>query len=713
MNLSVTEASPAPAPGPLKFLYPGGSRPLEGYTIKRGVGRGGFGEVYFATSDAGKEVALKLIRRNLDIELRGVTQCLNLKHPHLIGLYDIRQDEQDDYWVVMEYVSGESLEAIIARNGEGVAAGEALRFLRGIAAGVAYLHDRGIVHRDLKPGNIFLDEGLIKIGDYGLSKFISASRRSGQTESVGTVHYMAPEIVNGKYGKEIDIYALGIIFYEMLTGRVPYEGESVGEVLMKHLTAEPDLRDVPEPYRTVIGRLLCKDPEKRYSTVQAMLEDLDARLAGRAPVVLADAPAPENAPAKVVLAEIRPEPTSSAPRARTQPQGEPKPRRLTKSSSDQVVGGVCGGFASYFGIDPLWIRVPLAILVFVASGIPVLVYVLLLCLMPDDEEAEAEAETSGFSAAIDVAAIAAGLLRLLVALIFGVGAGLVTGGVAVALMGHTHAAYFVGPGAGLIIAGLAAFLLLRRIESTLPLVLVSLLLGGGIGLLTGACALGLTDRHEFAALVGVGVGFLTAGTMMTAMQLAFARSPWRILSPILSGVGVGSLTTGLAMSQWGDAAYVLGPGAGFLVCGVEAYLLLFSPWASQSLQRGALARMVERKAPWINGAVVGSVFLGGVGLALVTVTGTPRQVAFMGTGFSNPGASCYLGCGSRATVNVSINRRGLFEHRQLCEVHARQAAWEAEQNGYPYTIFDLATGQERTDLKRRATSAPRSVDGKH
>ncbi len=126
--------------------------------------------------------------------------------------------------------------------------------MHGIAAGVAYLHDHGIVHRDLKPGNIFADEGIVKIGDYGLSKFISCSRRSGQTESVGTVHYMAPEIANGRYGKEIDIYALGIILFEMLTGHVPFEGESVGEVLMKHLTAEPDVSRVAEPYRTIVAR---------------------------------------------------------------------------------------------------------------------------------------------------------------------------------------------------------------------------------------------------------------------------------------------------------------------------------------------------------------------------------------------------------------------------------------------------------------------------
>ncbi len=228
--------------GPLRFSYATGSRPLDGFTIKRGIGRGGFGEVYFAVSDGGKEVAIKLIRHNLDVELRGVMHCLNLKHPNLIALYDVKQDDQDNTWVIMEYATGESLEEVVRRSPNGLPVDEALDWMHGIAAGVGYLHDHGIVHRDLKPGNIFRDDGVVKLGDYGLSKFISCSRRSGQTESIGTVHYMAPEVANGRYGKEIDIYALGIILFEMLTGRVPFEGESVGEVLMKHLTAEPSAR---------------------------------------------------------------------------------------------------------------------------------------------------------------------------------------------------------------------------------------------------------------------------------------------------------------------------------------------------------------------------------------------------------------------------------------------------------------------------------------
>ncbi len=267
-------AEPAAAPPARRFFYASGAKPLTGYTIKRGVGQGGFGDVYYAVSDAGKEVALKLIRRNLDVELRGIRQCLNLKHPNLLSLFDIRQDDQGDTWVVMEYVAGDCLETLLEAKPHGLPPSAALAWIHGIGRAVAYLHDHGIVHRDLKPGNVFCDEGVVKVGDYGLSKFISCSRRSGHTESVGTVHYMAPEVANGRYGKEIDVYAMGVMLYETLTGRVPFEGESVGEVLMKHLTARPDVSMLSEPYRSVVARALEKDPALRYRTAGELLAAL-------------------------------------------------------------------------------------------------------------------------------------------------------------------------------------------------------------------------------------------------------------------------------------------------------------------------------------------------------------------------------------------------------------------------------------------------------
>jgi serine/threonine protein kinase len=260
-----------PKAGVMKFAYATGSRPLDGYTIKRGVGIGGFGDVYFAISDAGKEVALKRIQRSMDVEVRGVSQCLNLKHINLISLFDIKYDDEGQAWVVMEYVTGESLKDVIDRNPNGMPLSEVEDWFGQIASGVAYLHDHGIVHRDLKPGNIFVDEDTVKIGDYGLSKYISCSRRSGQTESVGTFHYMAPEIGKGVYGKEIDVYALGIMLYEMLSGSVPFEGESSQEIIMKHLTAEPNVDKVEERFRLVIRKALFKDPEQRYSSVTEML----------------------------------------------------------------------------------------------------------------------------------------------------------------------------------------------------------------------------------------------------------------------------------------------------------------------------------------------------------------------------------------------------------------------------------------------------------
>ncbi len=260
----------------MSFRFSQGDRPLPGYTIQRGVGRGGFGEVYYATSDGGKEVALKYLRENPAIEVRGAQHCLNLKSPYLVDLHDIRQNADGEFFVIMEFVHGSSLRDLMNSEPHGLGPQKAAYLVREIGKGLAYLHDRGIVHRDLKPGNIFYEDGYVKIGDYGLSKVMAASQHSGQTISVGTVHYMAPEVGSGNYDKTIDIYALGVILYEMVLGKVPFAGSSMGEVLMKHLTAQPAVDELPEPFPQVIRKALAKEPRDRYQSVQEMMTDLFA-----------------------------------------------------------------------------------------------------------------------------------------------------------------------------------------------------------------------------------------------------------------------------------------------------------------------------------------------------------------------------------------------------------------------------------------------------
>ena len=255
-----------------EFRYQHGDRPLEGYTIQHGVGRGGFGEVYYALSDSGRQVALKAVQNDQVVELRGIAHCMNLKSPHLVAIFDVRYGDGGAPFVLMEYVAGPSLRRLLDESPGGLGPARSAFFLREIGKGLTYLHDCGIVHRDLKPHNVFYEDGYVKIGDYSLSKAMSASQHSGHTMTVGTVHYMAPEISRGRYDRSVDIYAMGVILYEMLTGRPPHVGETPGEILMKHLTGEPDVSGVPEPFASVVRKAMATDPADRYATVQEMVD---------------------------------------------------------------------------------------------------------------------------------------------------------------------------------------------------------------------------------------------------------------------------------------------------------------------------------------------------------------------------------------------------------------------------------------------------------
>ncbi len=262
----------------MSFTYGHGDRPLHGYTVLRAVGRGAFGEVYFARSDAGREVALKRLIANAEVELRGVKDCMNLKNPHLVTIFDVRTGTDGRPYVIMEYMDGPSLRDELNDNPQGLPQERVLFYLQGIADALSCLHSRGIVHRDLKPENIFLDEGYVKVGDYGLAKHIRVSSPGKQTVHLGTVQYMAPEIATGSYDHRVDLYSLGVILYEMLTGRLPFTGADLYEIALKHISQKPDLKALPEHFRPVVEKTLAKDPKSRFHSIAALMEELRARL---------------------------------------------------------------------------------------------------------------------------------------------------------------------------------------------------------------------------------------------------------------------------------------------------------------------------------------------------------------------------------------------------------------------------------------------------
>jgi len=248
------------------YRFQSGDRPLPGVQIERPVDRGGFGEVYCGVTDQGKQVALKWLWQHSPVELRGVRECLNFRHPHLVQVHDIRQGSGGEIWVVMEWVEGFDLANVLRQNPQGVSPRQVADWLRQLAGALDYLHQRGVVHRDLKPGNLLLEEGRIKLGDFGLAKQIWPISGGPHSECVGTVHYMAPEVARGQYGPASDVYSLAVLAYELLCGQVPFPGETPAEVLMKHLVEAPRLERVSTVLQPLFDRALAKDPARRPTT---------------------------------------------------------------------------------------------------------------------------------------------------------------------------------------------------------------------------------------------------------------------------------------------------------------------------------------------------------------------------------------------------------------------------------------------------------------
>jgi serine/threonine protein kinase len=268
---------------------------LTGFEIVGKLGGGVFGLVFKARKESiGKDYAVKFLKVD-DVsvrdavlrEIENVSLFAQVDHPNLVSIEDRGVVDGIPY-VVMNYAGQETLQGRL-RAGR-LPRDEALRWFQQVARGVAALHDHGLVHFDIKPANVFLKGEVARVGDYGLSKLVTASRNS-LSFGRGTPYYMAPEMLQRRGDARSDIYSLGILLYECLFGDVPFRGDSEWEVLKKHEVATPEFPPhASAADRAIVLRCLQKRPEDRFASVADLLRALQAPVALGDSLVLAPAP---------------------------------------------------------------------------------------------------------------------------------------------------------------------------------------------------------------------------------------------------------------------------------------------------------------------------------------------------------------------------------------------------------------------------------------
>ena len=248
------------------------------YTIERELGRGGMATIYLGRDlrhdrDVAVKVLRPLIASHLASErfLREIAIAARLTHPHILPLHDSGESGEILYYV-MPFVEGESLHERLTRDGP-LPLGDALRIAREVADGLAYAHSRGVVHRDIKPGNILLEAGHAVVADFGIARAVSFAGDAELTSSgmaIGTPFYMSPEQITGRQvdGRS-DVYSLGCVLYEMLTGEPPFRGRNAQIIAARHLHEPPPILasirpGVPYRFAAAIETALAKAPQHRF-----------------------------------------------------------------------------------------------------------------------------------------------------------------------------------------------------------------------------------------------------------------------------------------------------------------------------------------------------------------------------------------------------------------------------------------------------------------
>ena len=259
------------------------------YEMGEKLGAGGMAIVHRAQDTLlQRPVTVKVLRGELAVDenvvrrfRREAQAAASLSHPNIVGVYDVgRQD--DVHYIVMEYVQGKSLKEEIEEKGP-LPPDEAVRIARQICEALRHAHAHHIIHRDVKPHNVLITpEGRVKVGDFGIAGAATGSTVTYPGALLGTVYYFSPEQAQGKYGDErSDLYALGVVLFEMLTGRVPFEGESPISVALKHIREEPPSPRslnprIPPSAERVVMKAMAKEGERRYQSAADMLRDLEA-----------------------------------------------------------------------------------------------------------------------------------------------------------------------------------------------------------------------------------------------------------------------------------------------------------------------------------------------------------------------------------------------------------------------------------------------------